>query len=204
MEKSENINDLAAALAKAQATIKGACKDKNNPFYKSKYADLSNIWDACREALTNNQLSVVQAPEQSEGGGIAVETMLMHSSGQFIASRYVMPITDSKINAQTIGSAITYARRYALAAMVGVAPEDDDGNAAVGDGKNHSHTEEKPKNQLTWCSPERFKENESGWKKLIEEGMPAGDLLSSLENKTRLTEPQIKQIKSWALEDVPQ
>ena len=129
MNKSEQINELAAALSKAQGEIKGALKDSANPFFKSKYADLASVWDACRDHLAKNGLSVIQMPETSDTGGIAVETLLAHSGGQWISSRFVVPI--AKPDAQSIGSAITYARRYALAAMVGVAPEDDDGNAAT-------------------------------------------------------------------------
>jgi hypothetical protein len=146
MNKSDQINELAAALSKAQGTIKGAMKDTANPFFKSKYADLSSVWDACREQLFNNGLSVAQMPFQSESG-IGMETVLMHSSGQWISGQFVMPV--SKADAQGVGSATTYARRYSLAAMVGVAPEDDDGNAASGKGEkggkiNHQTGEIKP------------------------------------------------------------
>lgn len=129
-EMSESINELSAALAKAQGQIEGAKKDSANPFFKSKYADLAAIWDACRKPLSDNGLSVVQMP--SAGGNVAaVTTILSHSSGQWISSRLVMNLTKDT-GPQAIGSAITYARRYALAAFVGIAPEDDDGNAAQG------------------------------------------------------------------------
>ena len=127
MLKSENINELGSALAKAQGAIEGALKDTANPFFKTKYADLSSVWDACRQQLTVNGLSIVQTPTEAENG-IGVETMLIHASGQWLSNTFTMPV--SKADAQGVGSAITYARRYALAAMVGVAPEDDDGNAA--------------------------------------------------------------------------
>ncbi len=130
MNKSEQINELATALSKAQGAIKGALKDTANPFFKSKYADLSSVWEACREQLANNGLSVAQTPCKSEHGYVGIETILMHSSGQWISNDFAIPVT--KVDAQGFGSAITYARRYALAAMVGVAPEDDDGNAATG------------------------------------------------------------------------
>lgn len=131
MEKSEQINELAAALSKAQGAIKGALKDTANPFFKSKYADLSSVWEACRDQLAANGLSVAQMPCETESG-VMVETVLMHASGQWISNRFTMPV--AKQDAQSVGSAITYSRRYALAAMVGVAPEDDDGNAATGNG----------------------------------------------------------------------
>lgn len=127
MKHSESINEIAAALSKAQAVIAGAVKDKKNPHYKSDYADLSSVWDACRKPLTDNGLSVAQTAA-TEDGRVGVTTLLMHSSGQWISDVLVMKPT--KDDPQGVGSCITYARRYALAAMVGVAPEDDDGNAA--------------------------------------------------------------------------
>lgn len=133
MQTSENINELAAALAKAQALVKGAMKDATNPHFKSSYADLSSVWDACREAITANGLSVVQAPEPGLDGAVCVTTRLMHSSGQWMeASLCCRPM---KNDAQGVGSVITYLRRYSLAAMVGVAPEDDDGESATGRGR---------------------------------------------------------------------
>ena len=126
--QSDSINELAAALAKAQGAMKGAAKDADNPFFKSKYADLASVWDACREALSANSLAVVQTMDSDSADTVTIVTTLMHSSGQWVSGRLTMhPV---KPDPQGIGSAITYARRYALAAMVGVAPEDDDGNAA--------------------------------------------------------------------------
>lgn len=130
MKTSEQINELAAALSKAQGQIVGAKKDSANPFFKSKYADLASCWDACREQLSWNGLAVVQGAEHSQVGGIAVTTLLTHSSGQWVESTLVVhPKDDSP---QAAGSAITYARRYALAAIVGLAQVDDDAEAAQG------------------------------------------------------------------------
>lgn len=128
MTHSDQINEIAAALSKAQAAIKGAIKDKTNPHFKNDYADLSAVWDACRMPLTNHGLSVAQTAATGEDGRVGVTTMLMHASGQWIADTLVMKPT--KDDPQGVGSCITYARRYSLSAMVGVAPEDDDGNAA--------------------------------------------------------------------------
>jgi len=131
MTKSESIAKLAEALAKAQGEIKGALKDSSNPFFKSSYADLASVWDACRGPLSANGLAVIQTTDNRENG-LVVETTLAHSSGEWVGgSLYIRPMKDDP---QGVGSAITYARRYALAAMVGVAPEDDDGNAASGKG----------------------------------------------------------------------
>lgn len=139
MKTSESIKEIAAALAKAQAKIKGAEKDADNPFFNSSYATLASVWEACREQITANGLSVVQGTENGDSESVKVVTRLLHSSGEWIESEIsVKPMkmkvdradTEKQVTPQSVGSALTYARRYALAAMVGVAPEDDDGNAA--------------------------------------------------------------------------
>jgi hypothetical protein len=132
MYQSEAINELATALAKAQAEICHAKKDEANPYFKSKYADLPAVIDAAKAALTKNGLSVIQAPNIMEDGRVYLVTQLNHASGQWIRSSY--PIKPIKDDPQGMGSALTYARRYAYASLVGVAAagEDDDGNAASG------------------------------------------------------------------------
>jgi len=126
---SESIKDLATALAKTQAQLKPAIKDSTNPHFKSKYADLGAIWDACRKALADNGLSIVQMPTDSADGRVALTTVLLHISGEYIGTTFSTRLQQD--SAQGVGSALTYLRRYALAAMVGiVADEDDDGNAA--------------------------------------------------------------------------
>jgi len=127
--QSENIGDLAAALAKAQAEVGTVHKDSANPFYKNSYASLAAVWEATRPVLSKHGLSVVQLPSHDESG-YYVETMLMHGSGQWIKSRtYMKPAKDDP---QGIGSLISYARRYALQAVTMVCPDDDDGEAAMG------------------------------------------------------------------------
>ncbi len=134
MEKSEQINELATALAKAQAEITGARRGCENPFYKSKYADLAEVWDVIREPLSKYGLSVHQAAEFADGR-VNVTTTLMHASGQYVSSTLSLRATrDGRSEAddpQAVGSAITYARRYGLAAAVGVAQEDDDAESAT-------------------------------------------------------------------------
>jgi hypothetical protein len=142
MNKSDDIKELALALSKTQSILKGALKDSNNPFFKSKYADLASVWEACREPLAANGLSVVQMPCNDTPDSVALETILMHTSGQWISSVFSMPV--SKHDAQAVGSAITYARRYALAAVVGIAPEDDDGNLASGKSETAKPAYSKP------------------------------------------------------------
>lgn len=130
MKSSDQINELAAAMAKFQADLKPAIKGNTNPYFKSRYADLQACWDCCREALVKNGLSVVQGSRESNGEVVTVDTRLMHASGQWIESSLTMK--PAKADPQGIGSAVTYARRYALSAILGiVADEDDDGNAAT-------------------------------------------------------------------------
>jgi len=128
MNKSESIANLAKALSAAQGSIKAALKDSSNPFFGSKYADLTAVWESCRHALSANGLAVTQSTAFI-GESLVLETTLMHLSGEWVASVY--PIKPVKNDPQGVGSAITYARRYSLSALVGVvADEDDDGNAA--------------------------------------------------------------------------
>lgn len=128
IQQSDSIAALAAALSKVQATVEGALKDSNNPHFKSKYADLSSVWAACRDQLTAHGLSVVQFPGEMVDNRMTMTTQLSHESGEWMRGTLSIPLT--KTDAQGYGSAVTYARRYALAAVVGVCPEDDDGNAA--------------------------------------------------------------------------
>jgi hypothetical protein len=121
--------DLLLALSKAQAKITGAVKGVENSFFKSKYADLSAVLDAIREPFAENDLCVAQIMEPIEGG-FALVTILGHKSGQELHSRLPVYLVDTK--PQAVGSQITYARRYALAAIAGVAQVDDDGEAAHG------------------------------------------------------------------------
>ena len=129
MKHSESIAALAGALAKAQLQIEPASKNATNPHFRSHYADLASIWDACRGPLNTNGLSIVQFPCDGDVGRTGLCTMLLHSSGEWISE--VVTTRSQKDDPQGLGSALTYLRRYALAAVVGVtATEDDDGNAA--------------------------------------------------------------------------
>jgi ERF superfamily len=129
MKHSESIAALAGALAKAQLQIEPASKNATNPHFRSHYADLASIWDACRGPLNTNGLSIVQFPCDGDVGRTGLCTMLLHSSGEYISE--VVTTRSQKDDPQGLGSALTYLRRYALAAVVGVtATEDDDGNAA--------------------------------------------------------------------------
>lgn len=130
MSRSQDVGKLASAMAKAQGQIKPAKKDSSNPFFKSNYADLASVWEAVREPLSSNGLAVIQTPLETDGAVVKLETMLVHESGEWITGVLTMKPKDS--TPQGIGSCLTYARRYSLQAMTGVAPDDDDGEAAQG------------------------------------------------------------------------
>jgi hypothetical protein len=125
MEMSENMTELGVALSKFQGEVNNVSKDKSG--YGYKYADLAQILDVVRPLLSKHGLSVIQMPGKSESG-VTVSTMILHSSGQWIKSETQLPMeTAAKMSAaQAAGSVITYARRYALAAALGIAQEDDD------------------------------------------------------------------------------
>jgi hypothetical protein len=126
--QSAEINLLAEAIVTAQTQMQPAIKDSTNPFFKSKYADLSTVWAAVRPFLVNS-IAITQLPMESGNHHIVLDTQLTHVSGQWMRSRITMPV--SKDDPQGYGSALTYARRYALGCMTGlVTEEDDDGNAA--------------------------------------------------------------------------
>lgn len=144
MNKSESIIELAIALVAAQRVMLPAKKTSKNSHLSSSYADLESVWETCREPLASNGLSVIQLLGTREGaGGILIETLLMHISGQWISSEFAMPIANTKNDAWAIGSAISYGRRYALMAILSIAThEDDDGVKAGGDLKH----DPKPRN----------------------------------------------------------
>lgn len=125
---SENISELVTALAKAQGAIENATKASVNPHFKSNYADLASIREAIRAPLSENGLSIVQGLRTVQGA-LEVETVLFHNSGQSI--REVLTVPLGRPDPQSMGSAATYGRRYALMALLGLASEDDDGNAAT-------------------------------------------------------------------------
>ncbi len=128
--QSDQINELITALAKAQGEMKNAAKTSVNPHFKSKYADLSEFLDASREPLSKNNLAILQTVGRDEKDSVCLITMLAHGSGQYIKSIYPLICKDIT-NAQAMGSAMTYARRYSLGAIIGIAP-DDDAEQAVG------------------------------------------------------------------------
>ena len=129
MDWDTKMKSIATSLAAAQINMGKALKQSNNPHFRSKYADLGSVMDACLPALNEHGIAVIQPTGEDEQGRF-VETILIHGeSGEQLSCR--VPLIVSKNDMQGYGSAVTYARRYGLMAMAGIAPEDDDGNAAA-------------------------------------------------------------------------
>ena len=140
MNQTEDIKDLVSALSKAQSKMKPATFNRVNPHFKNRYADFTSCMDACRSPLSDNGLSVMQYCE-TINERLTLVTMLAHVSGQWIKSHF--PLNPLKMDSQSIGSAMTYAKRYSLSAMLGIVSdeeEDDDGEAAHGRGRPFHQT----------------------------------------------------------------
>lgn len=140
---SESTTKLDSSLAKAQGQIQTAHKDKINPAFRSKYADITAVWDACREALAKHEISVTQWPIHTEGNRVHLITRIAHA-GEWMQGEFSIPV--GKPDAHGYGSAVTYAKRFALSAALGIVSDDevdDDGNAASQTNRNAPRVEEK-------------------------------------------------------------
>ena len=122
---------LYSALVKCQSQIKTALKDSKNPHFKSSYADLTSVMLACKDALAANDLAVLQLSRIHESGAPVLVTRIIHTSGEHIEGEFPLVCKDPN-DPQKLGSAVTYARRYALSAALGITADDDDGQAAAG------------------------------------------------------------------------
>ena len=142
MNQSESIAKLSAALVKAQAQMSAAVKDSANPYFKSSYADLNSVINAIKEPFEKNGLAYTQFPINDDKG-VGVVTRLIHESGEWLECGYTLPlgfakkdgVLEPRLDPQSAGSAITYARRYALQAMAGIPAVDDDAEMAMGRNK---------------------------------------------------------------------
>lgn len=144
------MNAIYSALVKAQAQMRAAELDKTNPHYKSKYASLASVWDAIRKPLTDAGLAITQTFSHSDGVLLMV-TRLVHTSGESIESVY--PINPSRADAQGMGSAITYARRYAISAMVGLTADDDDDGNTVSNVERYERVSKEVKKPVETIEP---------------------------------------------------
>jgi hypothetical protein len=150
MNSSAEIKQVAAALVKTQHSLGAAVKDSDNPFFKKKYADLSSVWEACHQALQDNGLAVIQLSVPADPGFAALETIFLHTSGEWIAGIAVAPL--AKNDPQAYGSAITYLRRYGMKAGIGVMDTDDDAEGAMNrstDRTNASTTKSSPAGKVS-------------------------------------------------------
>jgi hypothetical protein len=129
MEHSESIKQIAAALAKAQSVMHGATKDRTNPAFKTAYATLQSVIEAARGPLNENGISFLQSPGAIDDNTISITTTLLHESGEWLRERFCIPF--EKRTPQSVGSAISYGRRYALMSFLGMPAVDDDGEAAM-------------------------------------------------------------------------
>lgn len=140
IESSPSIANLAKSLSLAQSEFHGAKADSENPFFKSRYADLESVWEAIRIPVTKNGLSVTQLTAYVNDK-LCVVTRLMHLSGEWIEGNYPI-VTIKSTDPQALGAATTYARRFSLSAILGITQTDDDGETAVSrasqDAKSHS------------------------------------------------------------------
>ena len=173
MEKSTEIKNLANALCSFQGAVEKIKKGETNPFFRSKYASLADILDVIRQPLTANGLSFVQFPK----GKYGLETMLMHTSGEWVSESYEMEPT--KHDPQGAGSVITYQRRYALGAVLGLnIDEDDDANRA-----SEPKVEQEPQNKdvRPWLNP-----GTEQWTAAVK-FLTGGGIMSQILKKYRLS-----------------
>ena len=208
-KQTESIAKLTEALVKVQSVMETASKDADNPFFKSKYTTLAGCCDVARKPLADNGLAVIQTTTFDEGNSVIVETTLSHISGEWVRGSLKMPLV--KLDPQAVGSAITYARRYALSAMIGiVSEEDDDGESAMGRTQAQAQAKTPIKQEVKQETPKD---------KLIKQAygvlinglkMPKEDMLNylkgvtgkdSIKNWHDLTEDELKEVISVAKKD---
>jgi hypothetical protein len=172
MNKSESIKNIAGALVKFQATVSKVGKEANNPFFKSKYASLANILDTIQKPLSECGLAISQFPD-----GNALTTILLHAdSGEWMESSYVMPVAKQN-DPQAMGSAMTYARRYALGSILNLNIDDDD------DGEKAMGRQIPKKDELTPKHP--------SWAKAVEH-LKTGGLMTDITSKFEVSPVNMK------------
>lgn len=191
--QSEQTNDLSAALAKAQAVMKPAIINRVNPHFKNKYADLAAVLEAIRKPLADNGLSVTQTTAFKDGAFV-LETTLRHASGQWVSSQYPLPASGKP---QEVGSALTYARRYSLSAMLCIAADEDDDAELTRNGNGNGHASPiKPQATVAPVHPET---GEVSPHKITEpEGTQRWGAAFIAAIKLARTEPEIDQ---WMLDN---
>ena len=201
METSESIDELAQALVKAQGQMAGAVKDSSNPYFKSKYADLGSVVKAIKEPFCDNGLSYVQFPFSSERG-IGVTTRLMHTSGQWLQQTYTLPMV--KHDPQAAGSAITYARRYALQSVAGIPSADDDAESAMSHDNNSKSKPTKPQVKASAKpeTPKVVRKEQPKTEQKAEAPEPRGNQIPNAEAAMHQVDDMMKIMKSFKFESI--
>jgi hypothetical protein len=172
MNKSESIKNIAGALVKFQASVSKVAKESNNPFFKSKYASLANILDTIQKPLSESGLAISQFPDEN-----ALTTIILHAeSGEWMESSYVMPVAKQN-DPQAMGSAMTYARRYALGSILNLNIDDDD------DGEKAMGRQIPKKDELTPKHP--------SWTKAVEH-LKTGGLMTDITSKFEVSPSNMK------------
>ncbi len=197
MEKSDSIKNIAVAMCEVQASMEAASKSKENPFFGSKYADLSEVLRCIKDVIPSKNLSFMQMPS-FESGVVSVETIVMHTSGEWISSTSAAPI--SKGNPQGVGDAITYLRRYSLAAIFGLAQQDDDGNSNSDQPQKQANkTAQKSQKQddnKPWYDDVAYQADLLGVTEAIRGGMPPTDAINQIAQKFKISNKYRDLIKA--------
>lgn len=183
MKKSENIEEIAKALVEFRKNLKQPSKDASNPFFKSTYTSLDKVIEAIDETAPNHGISFTQWAVSNEQGNVGVETLLLHSSGQFIQydPLYMKP---EKNTPQSIGSCITYSRRYSISAIFGItSDEDDDGNQATGNNQPKQQYNKQQNNRNTQQNNNQMKTQDRGKLELTKQkATDLADVINSQDN----------------------
>ena len=193
MQKSESIKNIAIAMCEVQASMEVASKSSDNPFFNSKYADLSEVLRCIKGVIPSKNLSFMQMPS-FESGVVSVETIVMHSTGEWISSTSSSPI--SKSNPQGVGDAITYLRRYSLAAIFGLAQKDDDGNSNSEPSKNKSSQSKSNDDDKPWYNEPDYQADLEGMTTAIRNGTPPDEVINSISEKFKISNKYRDLIKS--------
>lgn len=189
MDKSDSIKEIAIAMCEVQASMEAANKSSDNPFFNSKYADLSEVLRCIKGVLPSKNLSFMQMPS-FESGVVSVETIVMHSSGEWISSTSSSPV--SKQNPQGVGDAITYLRRYSLAAIFGLAQKDDDGNS-----NSEQQSNNKPKDDgKPWYDDPDYQADLAGMTAAVRGGTPPDDIIKEIASKFKISTKYRNLIKA--------
>jgi hypothetical protein len=217
ISKSDQISNLSAALLKAQKAIGHALKSAENPYFKSRYADLTIVIDSVKEPLNNNGITFIQAVDENGEGRPVIDTILLHESGQYLSTR--TPVFCNKPNdPQAFGSGVTYSKRYALQAILGLPTEDDDAEAATARGKSNKNNSQsaswgyqKPDKPKEVSKEDREKLVDQAWfnfQTVHKDEMPDGQIFKEeyfvnewKEQYKKLTAHQKKTFK-WNQEEV--